>query len=116
MGLLSRIKGWFAPPRAQGSTVNGDYWPSGGYGGLYGSLPAAGLRVGEREAMACSTAFACTRAISETLASISGIVYQQISEGVRQRAPSHRRGRCSTMSRARSWMRCSSTSWLDSCH
>lgn len=89
MGLYSRFKNWLRPPRAHATAVGGDYWPGGGYSGLYGTLPAAGLRVGETEAMACSTAYACTRAISETLASISGIVYEQVSEGVRRRAPSH---------------------------
>ncbi len=88
MGLLSTIRGWFAP-RAQSSGISGDYWPSSG-GGLYGSMPAAGLHVGEREAMACATAWACTRAIAETLGSISALVYQQTAEASRQRASGSR--------------------------
>lgn len=95
MSLLKNILGGLSMSGGRSAVANvddsgrvtGQYWPSGGYsGGLYGSSPATGLDVGEREAMACATVYACTRAISETLASLPGLVFQRTAEDSRSRA------------------------------
>ena len=51
-----------------------------------GPLPQTGIQYSEQLALTSATAYACSRARAETLASLPSIVYQQVSEAIRQRA------------------------------
>lgn len=48
--------------------------------------PQTGIAYSEQLALTSATAYACSRARAETLASLPSIVYQQVSEAIRQRA------------------------------
>lgn len=48
--------------------------------------PATGVQYSEALALTSATAYACSRARAETLASLPSIVYQQVSETIRRRA------------------------------
>ncbi|MGN6133363.1 MAG: phage portal protein [Aureliella sp.] len=76
---------------AAASTVsavrNGEqYWWGGGITGVFGATPSTGIAFNESIGMTSATAYACTRARAETLASLPPIVYRQVSEVVRERA------------------------------
>jgi HK97 family phage portal protein len=84
---MSWLSGLFSPPVAaevtdsDWSTVNVGSWRN-----LAGGQTVAGVHVDHAEAMNCATAFACTRALAETLATLPPIVYRDQEDGVRQRA------------------------------
>ncbi len=54
--------------------------------GVYGATPTAGIALSEGRAMTSATAYACSRARAETLASLPPIVYQQFDLRRRSRA------------------------------
>ncbi len=53
---------------------------------MIGQTPATGIQYSEGRALTSATAYACTRARAETLASLPSIIYRQVSQTVRERA------------------------------
>jgi len=84
---MSWLMDLFAPPStaevtdSDWSTVNAGSWNR-----LAGTSTAAGVAVNYEAAMSCATAYACTKALSETLATLPAIVYRDEDDGVRVRA------------------------------
>jgi len=61
-------------------------WWGGSITGAYGAVPTAGIALTEGRAMTSATAYACSRARAETLASLPPIVYLQNGTHRRSRA------------------------------
>lgn len=77
-----------AAPRSSSILRDGEslWWSGGGITGVYGITPSTGIAFSEGRAMTSATAYACTRARAETLASLPAIVYSQVSKVIRERA------------------------------
>ena len=74
------------PQQAETITSHARWWDTSGLSGT----PAAGIQVNHDVAMTCATAFACTRAIAETLATLPGMVYETLDDDARRKARQHR--------------------------
>lgn len=75
-----------APRSSSQSTGESLWWGNSITGVWGGSTPSTGMRFSESIAMTSATAYACTRARAETLASLPAIVYSEVSKVIRKRA------------------------------
>lgn len=83
-GAIEGFAGVLAPRQTSNLTsANANrWWP------VNGQKTSSGVILDECRAMQLATVFACSRAIAETLASLPGLVYEEMSEADRRRARS----------------------------
>lgn len=82
--MLNRIKSLFAAPERKSVGLDSLADLLGA-----GSATAAGIAVGPEAAMRCSPAFACVRAIAETVQQVPCHVFRRLPDGGRERVTDH---------------------------